>query len=96
MFIVFLKFGENKDQAGVYMQEHMAWIDRGMEDNVFLVVGSVKPNLGGGIIAYNTSLDDLQLRIDQDPFVQQKVVTVEIVELAPAKADARLSFLVQQ
>jgi len=96
MFIVFLKFGENKDQAGDYMQEHMAWIDRGMEDNVFLVVGSVKPNLGGGIIAYNTSLDDLQLRIDQDPFVQQKVVTVEIVELAPAKADARLSFLVQQ
>jgi hypothetical protein len=49
--------------------------------------------LGGGIVAHNTSLPDLQSRVKTDPFVAENVVTAEFLEIAPAKADARLSFL---
>lgn len=93
MFIVFLKFSDNKSQASQFMERHNAWIKRGFDDGVFLVVGSLQPGLGGGIVAHNTSLPDLQGRVDDDPFVAEQVVTAEIIEITPSKTDARLNFL---
>jgi hypothetical protein len=49
--------------------------------------------LGGGIMAHNTSLSDLQSRVNDDPFVAENVVTAEILEIAPSKAEERLKFL---
>jgi len=93
MFIVLLKFSDNKDRAGQFMDGHNAWIKRGFVDGVFLVVGSLQPNLGGGIVAHNTSLSDLQDRVNDDPFVAENVVSAEILEISPAKTDERLKFL---
>ncbi len=93
MFIVLLKFSDNKANASQFMEGHKEWIKRGFDDGVFLLAGSLKPNLGGGIVAHNTSLSDLQSRLNSDPFVAENVVTAEFVEIAPAKADARLNFL---
>jgi hypothetical protein len=50
--------------------------------------------LGGGIVAYNTSLIDLETRVNDDPLVAQKVVSAAILEITPAKSDERLQFLV--
>ena len=60
---------------------------------VFLLAGSLQPNLGGGIVAHNTSLPDLQSRVNNDPFVVENVVDAEILEITPSKADVRLNFL---
>jgi uncharacterized protein YciI len=94
MFIVFLRFSDNKAKAGQFMEGHKEWIKRGFDDDVFLLTGSLQPNLGGGVVAHNTSLSDLQSRVNADPFVAEKVVTAEILEITPSKADARLNFLV--
>jgi len=93
MFIVLLKFSDNKGQAGQFMEGHNEWIKRGFDDGVFLMVGSLQPNLGGGIVAHNTTLSDLQSRVNNDPFVVENVVSAEILEISPAKADERLTFL---
>jgi uncharacterized protein YciI len=93
MFIVLLKFSANKAQAGQFMEGHKEWIKRGFDDGVFLLVGSLQPNLGGGIVAHNTSLSDLQSRVSGDPFVAQNIVNAEILEIAPSKADERLKFV---
>ena len=94
MFIVLLKFAENKAQASELMNGHNEWIKRGFDDGVFLLVGGLQPSLGGGIMAHNTSLSDLQNRVNNDPFVAENVVNAEIIEISPAKADERLSFLI--
>jgi uncharacterized protein YciI len=94
MFIVLLKYSGNKGQASQFMEGHNEWIRRGFDDGVFLLVGSLQPQLGGGIAAHNTTLADLQSRVNEDPFVAQNVVTAEILEITPAKADERLQFLV--
>ncbi len=94
MFIVLLRFSANKDQAGRFMDGHKDWIDRGFVDGVFLMVGSLQPSSGGGILAHNTTLRELEKRVDADPFVAENVVDAEIIELTPAKADERLKFLV--
>lgn len=94
MFIVFLKFSENKSLASQFMEAHNQWIKKGFDEEVFLLVGSLQPNLGGSIIAHNTSLQDLQIRVDEDPFVKEGIVAAEIFEISPKMADARLNFLV--
>jgi uncharacterized protein YciI len=93
MFIVLLKFSGNKGRAGQFMQGHKDWIKRGIDDGVFLVVGSLQPNLGGAIMAHDLSLSDLQARVNQDPFVAEDVVSAEILEITPSQTDARLTFL---
>jgi len=93
MFIVLLKFSDNKGQASQFMESHEEWIERGIEDDVFLLVGSLQPNQGGGIVAYNTSRSDLQTRVNDDPFVAENVVYAEILEITPSKANKRLKFL---
>lgn len=93
MFIVLLKFFSNKGQAGQFMEGHKEWIERGIEDGVFVLVGSLQPNSGGAIMAHNTSLPDLQCRVNDDPFVAENIVSAEILEITPAKVDERLKFL---
>ena len=93
MFVVLLRFSSNKGQAGQLMDGHKAWIKRGFDDGVFLLVGTLQPNSGGGIVAHNTSLSELQSRVSDDPFVAENVVNAEILEITPSKADGRLEFL---
>ncbi len=93
MFVVLLKFSDNKGKASQFMEGHQEWIKRGFDDGVFLLVGSLQNNLGGGIVAHYTSLPDLQSRVNNDPFVVENVVDAEILEITPSKADARLNFL---
>jgi uncharacterized protein YciI len=95
MFVVLLKFSSNKGQASRFMEGHREWIKRGFDDGVFLLVGNLQPNLGGGIVAHKTSLSDLQSRVGDDPFVAEDVVSAEILEIAPARTDERLDFLLR-
>ena len=96
MFVVFLRFSENKSKAGDYMDGHNQWINQGFDDGIFLLAGSLQPNLGGSVIANNTSLPALQERVNNDPFVAENVVKAEILEIDPKKTDVRLSFLVDK
>jgi uncharacterized protein YciI len=93
MFVVLLRFSGNRDQAGRFMDGHNEWLGRGFDDGVFLLAGSLQPGPGGAIVAHDTTLPELQDRVNGDPFVAENVVTAEILEIAPAKADERLKFL---
>jgi uncharacterized protein YciI len=75
------------------MEGHKVWLKRGFDDGVFLLAGNLQPQLGGGIVAHNTSLSDLQSRVNGDPFVAENVVSAEILEIAPSRTDERLNFL---
>jgi uncharacterized protein YciI len=93
MFVLLLRFSGNKAEAPRHMEAHNAWIRRGLDDGVFLVVGSLQPSAGGAILAHGASLPELQSRVEEDPFVAHDVVSAEILEISPARADDRLSFL---
>ena len=88
-----LKFSENKSRAGDFMDGHKAWLQRGFDDGIFLLAGSLLPGLGGVIVANDVTHDALQVLVDEDPFVTANVVAAEIVEIEPSRADGRLAFL---
>lgn len=93
MFIVVLRFSDNKSQANAYMDGHNQWIRKGFEDGVFIMVGSLQHGLGGAVIAHGIPREALERRIGEDPFVAENVVTAELLEIEPKKADERLNFL---
>jgi uncharacterized protein YciI len=95
LYVVLLKFSDNRDQVSQHLDGHKAWIKQGFDDAMFLVAGSLQPQLGGAIVAHNTTADDLARRVDEDPFVAEKVVTAEILEIAPAIACEQLQFLLE-
>jgi uncharacterized protein YciI len=93
MFVVLLKFSANKAKAAQFMEGHNAWLRRGFDDGVFLLAGSIKPGLGGAIVAHNVSPAELQNWIDADPFVAEDIVRAEILDIAPSITDERLKFM---
>lgn len=93
MFIVFLRFGQHKARAPEFMEAHNRWIQDGIAAGVFLVVGSLKPQAGGAILAHGLSGEELRVRVQQDPFVQHGVVSAEIHEIAPSRVHDRMAFL---
>lgn len=93
MFVIYLKFSTNKPQAPNYMTGHNEWIKSGFESGKFLIVGSLKPNLGGAIIAHNADFEEIENFVKSDPFVQNDIVTYEINEISINKNDERLGFI---
>jgi uncharacterized protein YciI len=93
MFIVLLRFSTNRGAAKQYMEGHNVWLKRGFDDGIFLLSGSIKPSDGGAILANSTTMEDLEARVAQDPFVAEAVVTAEIVEISPSRSDERLAFM---
>ncbi|MDG4718985.1 MULTISPECIES: YciI family protein [Thalassospira] len=93
MFTVFLKFGENRTLAPQFMDAHKAWIKKGLDDGVFMMVGSLQPNMGGAILAHGVTRDQIDARVNEDPFVVEGIVSAEIMEISPTFADTRLEFM---
>ncbi|MCJ9430223.1 YciI family protein [Kordiimonas marina] len=93
MFIVFLTLGENRDKVPDYLEDHKAWLKRGLDDGVFLLAGTLEPGRGGAILAHNLDQAALEARVSEDPFVANGVVAYEIHEVSPAFTDERLAFL---
>lgn len=95
MFVVLLKFTNNRDRAIQFMDGHKEWIQRGFDEGTFLLTGSLQPNLGGAILAHGTSLSDLQRRLNEDPFVKEGIVIAEVLEIAPSRATEQFNFLLE-
>jgi len=93
MFVVLLKFSAAKDKAPQFMDKHMQWIKKGLDDGIFLMVGSLQPKAGGALICHNATRAEIENRVNMDPFVVEGVVKPEILEITPSKADERLQFL---
>ncbi|MEM8975312.1 MAG: YciI family protein [Pseudomonadota bacterium] len=96
MFVVLLRFSTNKAKAPELMDAHNAWIKQGIEDGVFLVVGSLQPKAGGAVLAHGVSRDAITARVNEDPFVAEDVVAAEILEISPGRTDDRLAFLMDE
>jgi uncharacterized protein YciI len=93
VFLILHRLSDDKGAAGQHKSAHDEWVQRGLDDGVFLLVGTIQPRLGGAIWAHNTTLAELEKRVSDDPFVAENIVRTEILEIAPNLADERLGFL---
>lgn len=92
MFIITLRFAD-KTKMPLFMDGHNAWIKRGFHDGVFLLTGSLQTNEGGAILAHNASPEEIEARVQDDPFVAEGIASAEILTIMPGRTDERLAFL---
>ncbi len=95
MYIILLRLSEKRAEAAKHLAGHKDWIARGIADGVFLVVGGLEPKRGGALIAHGESRAEIEARVAADPFVAEGVVTAEILDVTPQRADQRLDFLLK-
>jgi len=93
MFIVLLRFTENRSRAPQFMESHKAWLQQGFDEGVFQLAGSLQPQAGGAVLAHATSMAALQARVAQDPFVEHGIVSPDILEITPSRSVPALAFL---
>lgn len=94
MYVVLLRPADGA-RAGAFMAGHKAWLEQGLNEGIFLLWGSLRPDGGGAIVARGEDRAALERRIAADPFVSGGVVRPEIVEIAPVRAAAELDFLLR-
>lgn len=92
MFIILLKFAD-RTKAPSLMDGHNAWLQRGFEDGLLLLAGSVHHAAGGALLAHGVSRAAIEAFVAQDPFVIEGVVSAEILAVTPIRTDTRLAFL---
>ncbi|MEP0315178.1 MULTISPECIES: hypothetical protein [Alphaproteobacteria] len=93
MFIVTLTLTEKKSKAPEFMEAHKAWIAKGFDDGIFVLVGSLKPQGGGVILAIGSDHASIEARINEDPFVVEGIATPHIQEVSPGRVAPELSVL---
>ncbi|HWA37391.1 MAG TPA: YciI family protein [Burkholderiales bacterium] len=93
MYVVLLRFSGARAKALELMEAHKAWIQRGFDDGVFVMTGTLQPNAGGLVVAMSTSRTELEGRVSADPFVVEGVVRAEILDVVPGRVDERLKWL---
>ena len=94
MYIVFLRFAQNRAQAGQWMVEHNKWLADGFASGGFLIAGSLENSQGGILIARDMDQAALLERVRQDPFVMHGVVAAEIHGFKPSRLPEGLETLV--
>ena len=85
MHIVLLKFGPNRSQAAQWMVGHKEWIDKGINDGVFLLAGALENAQGGALLAIKLSKAEVTALVEEDPFVKHRVAEPEIISVAPSR-----------
>lgn len=96
MFVVSLKMTGTREQAAPWMAAHKEWLQAGFDDGIFLAAGNLLGQPGGGILAHGVDEATLRQRLALDPFVAHGIVEVALAGFTPARADARLDFLLAE
>lgn len=94
MYIVFLRFSQNRAQAGQWMAEHNKWLADGFAAGDFAIAGSLENSQGGVLIARDMEQSALLEKVGQDPFVLHGVVAAEVHRFKPSRLADGLGALV--
>jgi uncharacterized protein YciI len=95
MHIIFLRFGPDRALAGQWMAGHKEWIQQGIDDGVFLMAGSLDASQGGVVLATGLAPEEIQRRVDEDPFVIHGVVSAEVHRVTPSRMTGGMAALLE-
>jgi uncharacterized protein YciI len=80
MFIVLLTYQRPLAEIDRRMRAHVAFLEEGYRAGVFVASGRQVPRTGGVILAVAQSREELETRMDQDPFVREGLARFQVVE----------------
>lgn len=79
MFLVLLRYERPLAEIDRLMPDHVAFLEKGFEQGLFLLAGRRDPREGGVILARAPSAEALAGLMELDPFVREGVASFEIL-----------------
>lgn len=80
MFIIDLNYIVPLEELDSHMAEHVKYLNKYYEKNLFIVSGRKVPRTGGVILALANSKDELEKIIQEDPFYKHELAEFTITE----------------
>lgn len=84
MIIAILTYKKELSEVEKHLQEHRIYLDKYYSSGKFIASGAQNPRIGG-IILMNTTKDDAQILIKEDPFFRNNIAEYELIEFSPTK-----------
>jgi uncharacterized protein YciI len=85
LIIVTLTYKKELSFVDHYLEDHIKFLDEYYKKNKFLVSGRRANRVGGVIVVINSSLQEAQSIMKQDPFYKNKIADYEYTEFSPSK-----------
>ena len=82
-FVIALHYIQPLEAIDAAMGDHVAFLSRQRKVGRFIAWGRKVPRTGGIILACAESRAQVTLAMQDDPFVQRQLATVEITEFSP-------------
>ncbi|WP_454905850.1 YciI family protein [Variovorax gossypii] len=84
MFIVTLTYIRPLEELDALMDAHVAWLKKHYESGLFVASGRQVPRKGGVILARSGDRAALEALLARDPFVQNGVARIDVIEFVPS------------
>jgi uncharacterized protein YciI len=85
LFVISLRYLSPLEEIDAAMPRHLSFLDDHYKKGDFLVSGRQVPRTGGIIIARGKDRNAVERMMKQDPFVKQKLASVDIVEFSASR-----------
>jgi uncharacterized protein YciI len=86
MFVIDLKYIVPLEKLDAHMSEHVAFLKKYYDKNVFVTSGRKVPRTGGIILALADSKDEIEKIIQEDPFYIHKLAEFSITEFLTSQS----------
>jgi uncharacterized protein YciI len=83
MFMIELQYVAPIEKVDEVRNEHLEFLEKYVSKSIFLVSGPKLPRTGGLILADGITKDELDLIINEDPFVKKQMAKYKITEFTP-------------
>jgi uncharacterized protein YciI len=93
MFIIDIRYTAPLEEVDKHIDGHVAYLQKYIENNTFIVTGRKVPRTGGILIANAGSKEEVEKIITEDPFYQHKVAEMTITEFLHARHNPALDSL---
>ena len=80
MFVVILSYTKPLEEIDALMGDHVRFLEECYRGGVFVASGRQVPRTGGVILATTPKREDLEMIMEQDPFVREGAAEIEIIE----------------
>jgi len=85
MYIIDLTYIVPLEELDVHMADHVDYLDKYYQKNVFIASGRKVPRTGGIILALANSVETIENIITEDPFYKHKLAEFKITQFLTSK-----------
>ncbi len=94
MFLITLTYKTRLDTVNDNLAARRAFLERGYEQDYFIVSGPQNPRVGGIILSPLKDREPLMEIMKQDPFYKQGIADYELTEFVPIKYHKQFEYFV--